>query len=730
MSSHVTVHETVHETAADSVHENISVVDHFVTAVEHAAASDHHGHSVTFEDVLALLVSVACVWLAGKAVTRVGLPSLVGEIGVGVVLGPPLLNLVPVPEALMLFGEVGLMLLVLEAGLDVDLEMLKLIGLRGVGIAVTGSFGPLLLGAALSSTVLGLGWQASLAVGCTLAPTSMGIALNVLKRAKVLNTPTGQLIIAAAVLDDVIALILLSELQALSHPTALHLVTPVVSSLGLMLGIGWVAVHVVPQVVRAGMAWVPAKRREKVLLGVLLTLAIVLVPICHAMGSSPLLGAFLAGLSFCTDRQAHQAWQKQVKRVLQWLLKIFFAASIGFEVPIRSFADATIIGHASLLMLAVAGKFATGLWVTPLRQAEFLTVGLAMSAWGEFAFITATTARSAGLMDSGTFSSVILAVVASVVIAPTLLRLSLQRTQRSAIARIETATAASASAATRRPSGGVLGHGGGGGGGASPAGSRERRVSLGGEASPPVCYHLLTLSAPAWGLNARLMRAIASCGLEVLDFRSVPTDAGNSRLDCPRGWIQNEVYLEDTQLGAPPLPEHALLPAQQEALRSRQGGLLRVLSPLFSDGGKVELERWLPQAQHAAGAADAEAPTPVAAAAAGSGGSDDTPARDLATSSSTHSDVPLRTAPGGGGGGAGPSSAPRPRARPRWWWMAPDEEQGRGYKETRPTDLQGFISRDGRSTLLEPSVHTTSDSVEWATPATPELDGLGVGQRL
>ena len=88
----------------------------------------------------------------------------------------------PVPEALMLFGELGLMLLVLEAGLDVDLDMLKLIGLRGVAIALTGSLLPLGLGWLLATVCLGLEWKAALAVGCTLAPTSMGIALNVLKQ--------------------------------------------------------------------------------------------------------------------------------------------------------------------------------------------------------------------------------------------------------------------------------------------------------------------------------------------------------------------------------------------------------------------------------------------------------------------------------------------------------------------------------------------------------------------
>ena len=157
----------------------------------------------TFDDVLWTLLFMTSLWIGGKLAAKLGMPGLVGEIAVGISLGPHGVALVPAPEALMLYGEVGLMLLVLEAGLDVDLAMLKVIGLRGVGVAISGSLAPLTGGALIASFGFGLGWKAALAVGCALAPTSMGIALNVLKGGGVLNTPTGQLIIAAAVLDDV-----------------------------------------------------------------------------------------------------------------------------------------------------------------------------------------------------------------------------------------------------------------------------------------------------------------------------------------------------------------------------------------------------------------------------------------------------------------------------------------------------------------------------------------------
>ena len=142
---------------------NASNVSCLTRAVVHELVTNSHGGGGElhhdFNMVILLTFSFASIWCAGKAASKLGLPTLVGEIMVGVVLGPPLANLMPVPEALMLFGEVGLMLLVLEAGLDVDFDMLKLIGLRGIAIAVTGSMLPLVLGWLLSSFFLGLEWK-------------------------------------------------------------------------------------------------------------------------------------------------------------------------------------------------------------------------------------------------------------------------------------------------------------------------------------------------------------------------------------------------------------------------------------------------------------------------------------------------------------------------------------------------------------------------------------------
>merc|ERR1719203_1681652 len=96
------------------------------------------------------MIFMALLWFVGKAFSRIGLPSLVGEIIVGIIMGPNLLNFVPYSDALVVIGEIGLVLLVLEAGIDVSIGHLKVVGRRGLGVAVLGSLLPLGIGTGLA----------------------------------------------------------------------------------------------------------------------------------------------------------------------------------------------------------------------------------------------------------------------------------------------------------------------------------------------------------------------------------------------------------------------------------------------------------------------------------------------------------------------------------------------------------------------------------------------------
>ena len=120
-----------------------------------------------------------------------------------------------------------------------------------------GSVIPLTFGMSMALS-FGHSIQSAIAIGSCFAPTSMGIALNVLKKAKILNTPTGQLIIAAAILDDVMALIILTEIQALADPTPMAILLPLIVSPVLIVGIGYLAIRWIPRWTKSLMDKVPS----------------------------------------------------------------------------------------------------------------------------------------------------------------------------------------------------------------------------------------------------------------------------------------------------------------------------------------------------------------------------------------------------------------------------------------------------------------------------------------
>jgi Kef-type K+ transport system membrane component KefB len=167
------------------------------------------GVHITYEDLYDTIVFFTCIYVAGQIASRLlRMPDLVGEIVAGILLGPPLADYVPNPEAFVLLGEVGLVLLVVEAGIDIDVSTLKLIGTRGFLIAIVGSILPIAIGILVAVLLAGTGdIKSVLSAGAVFGPTSLGIALNILRSGGILNTPVGQLIVSAAVIDDMIALI-------------------------------------------------------------------------------------------------------------------------------------------------------------------------------------------------------------------------------------------------------------------------------------------------------------------------------------------------------------------------------------------------------------------------------------------------------------------------------------------------------------------------------------------
>jgi Kef-type K+ transport system membrane component KefB len=145
------------------------------------------------------------------------------------------------------------------------------------------------------------------------------------------SSPVGQLIIAAAVIDDMIALIVLSMLKTLTTEiTVATILIPVVSALGFLFIGGYIAIFVAPQFIhRFLLGKVEERYHAKIELAIMFGLLLGLMPATYYSKASFLMGAFLSGLVFCSSHGLHALFVSQFKRILAWLMRIFFAASIG-----------------------------------------------------------------------------------------------------------------------------------------------------------------------------------------------------------------------------------------------------------------------------------------------------------------------------------------------------------------------------------------------------------------
>lgn len=159
---------------------------------DHADDDGDHGSfgvHISYEDLYFTLIFLTCVYVSGVIASRfLRMPPLVGEIVCGILLGPPLADKVPYAESWVLLGELGLILLVIEAGIDIDLATLKLIGPRGLLIAMVGSVLPIALGMLIAWLLNVTDTKGIIASGACFGPTSLGIALNILRTGGILNT--------------------------------------------------------------------------------------------------------------------------------------------------------------------------------------------------------------------------------------------------------------------------------------------------------------------------------------------------------------------------------------------------------------------------------------------------------------------------------------------------------------------------------------------------------------
>mmetsp|Transcript_9262 Transcript_9262/g.20862 ORF Transcript_9262/g.20862 Transcript_9262/m.20862 type:complete len:818 (-) Transcript_9262:112-2565(-) len=545
---------------------------------------EHFGVHIEYEDLYDSIIFLCCIYVGGQIANFCRMPSLVGEIIVGILLGPPLADYVPNPEAFVMLGEIGLVLLVVEAGIDVDVSTLKLIGTRGLMIALIGSVLPIGLGIVIAIMINGTeNIKESIAAGATFGPTSVGVALSILRSGGVLNTPVGQLIISAAVIDDMIALIVLSQLESLTGTIdAASVLIPVVSAVGFLVLGGYVALFIFPPLVHKYLhPKIPEENLGKAELAIMFGILLFMMPATYYAKASYLMGGFIAGLAFCTSHDLHVEFVRQLKRVMQWLLRIFFAASIGFQVPIKDLFKGSVIWKGLVFCIALLGKLAVGFMVPNFTQSasftgyhlrDCLITGFSMAAEGEFAFVIAVFSVSEGLISEDLYAAVVLAVLISTIIPPFLLRFTIGYYNKKSADELEALAQEEMernhNLDSERPSE------------QSPV---EREDALVAEIRNQTAVFLCiqTQSEAKWGLMHNLMAQLAKSGLEVIDHRAWH----------PRGidsTLVNEIYAKDILKRTEDKATNELLDVRMEEIRVALEGVIN------QEEARVKVQRWFP----------------------------------------------------------------------------------------------------------------------------------------
>ncbi|MGW4528468.1 cation:proton antiporter [Amycolatopsis sp. NPDC004378] len=403
--------------------------------------------------LLGLLVLLTLAKLLGRLGERFGLPSVVGELVTGMLLGPTLLGhlapgisnwLLPAqpPEQIHLIDAVGqfaVLLLVGITGTHLDTRILRRQGRVAVTVSLFGLLLPLGLGIALGfvlpGSLLGGGhssrWVFALFIGVAMCVTAIPVIAKTLTDMRLLHRTIGQLTLAAGMVDDAVGWLLLSVVSAAA---TVGVTAGVVSlSVGYLLGFVALAGTVGRVVVRKLMD-LAARRPEP---GPAVAMAVIILlafgAATQSLGMEPVFGAFVGGILITQSRSA-QPKLAPLRTVVLSVLAPLFLATAGLRMDLTAlWHPTTALAAIALLALAIVGKFVgayTGARVSRLSRWEGLALGAGMNSRGVIEVIVALTGLRLGVLTTATYTMVVLVAIVTSVMAPPLLRLSMGRVAR------------------------------------------------------------------------------------------------------------------------------------------------------------------------------------------------------------------------------------------------------------------------------------------------------------
>jgi Kef-type K+ transport system membrane component KefB len=381
-----------------------------------------------------MLVIFVSAKVMAEIAERIGQPGIVGEIVAGVLVGPSVLGWLAPNEFLSALSDLGAMFLLFRVGLEVKPSELMKVGGTATLVAFCGVVVPFILGTAIL-----LGWGAkmneAIFVGASMVATSVGITASVLSAKGLLHEISSKIILAAAVIDDVMGLLVLAVVSSITHGKVNLLqlsLTALAATAFTVIVARWGAHamnHVVPHVERT---WRVAESRFVMAMGLLFALSLLAV----YTGVAAIVGAFLAGLALGESTGERE---RDLAQGVSELLVPFFLAGIGLHVNLSAFTHvSTAVLALVILAAAVVSKFiGCGLGALGLGRADALRVGVGMVPRGEVGMVVAQLGLGYGILSQSSYGVVVFMSVATTIVAPPLIKIAYRTLLPARVAAVE-----------------------------------------------------------------------------------------------------------------------------------------------------------------------------------------------------------------------------------------------------------------------------------------------------
>lgn len=365
----------------------------------------------------------------GLASGKISMPQVVGALVAGLILGPSVLGVVEETDLILALSEIGVIMLMFDAGLGTDLKELKSTGLASFVIAIIGVVVPLLGGMGLYMLYFPNNGDTmymleAVFIGVILTATSVSITVETLRELGKLQGKVGTAIMGAAVIDDILGIIVLTIVSSFTDPDV-KIAVVLLKIVLFFVFVGVVGILCYKLFQRLDARYKDHMHRRVAIFGLSFAL---IMSFCaeYFFGVADITGAYFAGLLLCNLPFVRQYVSRRVGIVSYMFFSPIFFASVGIKTDLRGLTPALLLFGLLLLVIAILTKIVgcgLGAKLCGFSMHDSVSIGVGMVSRGEVALIVAQKGASCGLVSDSMFAPVILVVIVTTLITPILLKL-------------------------------------------------------------------------------------------------------------------------------------------------------------------------------------------------------------------------------------------------------------------------------------------------------------------